>query len=121
MKNQSFAKRHAFALAGLCAALKSEASFRTQAWLAAAAALVLFVVRPPLLWVALCILSAAGVFAAELMNTALEHLADRLHPDQHPSIRLAKDCAAAAVWVMSAAALVVGALTVAVALNLLKP
>jgi undecaprenol kinase len=50
------------------------------------------------------------VLAMELVNTAVEHLADHLHPDQHPRIKIVKDCAAAAVLVTS-----LGALCVAVA------
>ena len=40
--------------------------------------------------------------------TALEALADHLHPQQHPAIGLSKDVAAGAVLVSSVAALVVG-------------
>ena len=119
MKNQSFAQRLAYAAAGFRAAFKTEASFRTQLLLAVMAAVVLALLRPPVVWVALCVVSGAVVLAAELLNTALEHLADRLHPE-HPTIRAAKDCAAAAVLVASIAALVIGLLTVAVGLNLLK-
>ncbi len=54
------------------------------------------------------------------MNTALEHLADRLHPELHPSIRAAKDCAAAAVLIASIAAVLIGVMTVAVALQPVK-
>ena len=43
------------------------------------------------------------------MNTAVEHLADHLHPEIHPSIRIVKDCAAAAVLVAVVGALGVGA------------
>jgi len=57
------------------------------------------------------ILASVGVFAAELFNTAIEHLADHLHPDVHSQIRIVKDCAAAAVLVT-----VLGALGVALAL-----
>ncbi len=59
------------------------------------------------------LLSSAVVIAAELFNTALEGLADALHPHDHPAIRIAKDCAAAGVLVT-----VLGALTVALALAL---
>ena len=62
-------------------------------------------------------MSAALVLGLELVNTALEHLADHLHPETHAEIRIAKDCAAAAVLVASAAAAVVGLLTVAVGLG----
>ena len=67
--------------------------------------------RPSWGWWALCGLASAGVIAAELLNTAIEQLADHLHPELHPSIRLVKDCAAAAVLVA-----VLGALGVAFAL-----
>jgi diacylglycerol kinase (ATP) len=120
MKNQSFAQRLNYAAGGIRSAFRTEASFRTQLLLAVAAASTLALVRPPLVWVALCIVAGAAVLATELVNTALEHLADRLHPEQHPTIRMAKDCAAAAVLVASIAAALIGILTVAVGLHLLN-
>ena len=45
-------------------------------------------------------LTVSFVLAAELVNTAIEHLADHLHPELHPKIKLVKDCAAAAVLVV---------------------
>ncbi len=56
-------------------------------------------------------LASAGVFAAEMFNTAIELLADHLHPEIHPHIRAVKDCAAAGVFIAS-----LGAIAVAVAL-----
>ena len=73
--------------------------------------IVLVAFRPEPLWWALAILASAAVVTTELVNTAIEHLADHLHPEIHPSIRIVKDCAAAAVLVA-----VVGALGVGVAL-----
>lgn len=52
-------------------------------------------------------LAIAGVLTAELFNTALEVLADRLHPEIHEMIGKAKDCAAGAVLVMSACSIVI--------------
>jgi len=49
------------------------------------------------------------VLAAELFNTAIELLADELHPHDSPRIRIVKDCAAAAVLVTVLGALIVGA------------
>lgn len=109
MKNQPFHRRLSFALAGIGAALRSEKSFRTQFAAAIAIVLVLAWLQPAPVWWALIALAIAGVFAAELINTALEALADHLHPEQHPRIKLAKDCAAAAVLVASLAALAVAA------------
>ena len=49
------------------------------------------------------------MLAAELLNTAIEQLADALHPHDSAAIRLVKDCAAAAVLVAVLGALAVGA------------
>ena len=102
-----------FALAGLMHGLRRERSVRFEAvvLLLVVAALVVF--RPEALWWAAVALASAGVLAAELLNTAIEALADHLSPELHPRIRVVKDCAAAAVLVC-----VVGALVVAVALAL---
>ncbi len=109
-KNRPFPQRLGYALAGLRAAWRHERSFRTQGRFALLALLYLLLLRPEPVWWALIGVMVALVLAAELFNTALEHLADRLHPEQHPSIGLAKDCAAGAVWVLSLAALWVAAL-----------
>jgi undecaprenol kinase len=120
MKRQPFWTRLGFALNGIRAAVGGEASFRLQLMLALAASAVLLVLRPPLLWTALFILSASAVLALELLNTALERLADHLHPQRHPAIRAAKDCAAAAVLVASVAALIIGGLIVAMHLGWMR-
>ncbi len=104
-KNQPFRHRLGYALAGLRAAWRHERSFRTQSVFALGALVFLVVVRPAPVWWALVGVMVALVLAAELINTALEHLADHLHPDHHPRIGLAKDCAAGAVLILSAASL----------------
>jgi len=104
MKNKSFHHRLGFALHGIAAGLRAESSLRTQA---AGAVLVLAVLvwrRPGAVWWALLIMNCGAVLAAELMNTALEHALDHLNPQLHPAIKLAKDCAAGAVLVLSLAA-----------------
>jgi diacylglycerol kinase (ATP) len=113
MKNRPFLQRVRFALVGIAYALRAENSFRTHALAAAAALVALLWLRPAPVWWALVLLTIVAVLAAELFNTALEQLADRLHPEQHPQIRIAKDCAAAAVLVVS-----IGAIGVAAALLL---
>jgi diacylglycerol kinase len=120
MKNQLFWKRLGFAVLGIRDTIRSEASFRAQLLLGLAAAVVLALIRPPLVWVALCFMSASIVLAFELVNTALEHLADKVHPERHIAIQRAKDCAAAAVLLASIAAVVIGGLTVAVGLGWLS-
>jgi undecaprenol kinase len=113
LKNQSFAARLRFALAGFVHALAAERSVRIHLLALAAAIAVLVYLRPAPVWWALILLTGSAVIAAELFNTALETLADHLHPELHPQIRIVKDCAAAAVLVLA-----VGALCVAAALAL---
>jgi diacylglycerol kinase len=60
-------------------------------------------------WCAL-LLACGLVVAAELGNTAIEWLADRVTRDREPAIRDVKDAAAGAVLAASLAAAVVGAL-----------
>jgi len=50
------------------------------------------------------------VWSAEAFNTALEYLADALHPERHAGIGRAKDAAAAAVLIAAFGAAVIGML-----------
>ena len=59
---------------------------------------------------ALVALAVAGVWAAELMNTAIEALTDLTSPAYHPLAGKAKDVAAGAVLLAALGALVVGVL-----------
>lgn len=59
---------------------------------------------------ALVALAIAGVWAAELFNTALEALTDLVSPGFHPLAGKAKDIAAGAVLLAAIGALVVGLL-----------
>ena len=115
-KNQPFLLRLRFALAGLGHAVRAENSVKIQIGTLVLVVLALLKLRPPAVWWALVLLASSGVIAAELFNTALEHLADHLHPEVHPSIRVVKDCAAAAVLVAVLGAVAIG---VALAVHLL--
>lgn len=108
VKGQSFNKRLGFALHGLKLAFTRERSFHTQVLAAVAVALALLLIRPAAVWWALLALAVGLVLVAELLNSALETLIDRLHPEVHPAIGAAKDIAAGAVLVASAIAVVVG-------------
>jgi undecaprenol kinase len=107
-KNQSFANRFRFALTGLRFSLRTERSMRVHALVLALVLVALIAFAPSPAWWALVGLACGAVIATELINTAIEHLADHLHPEKHPSIGVVKDCAAAAVLVSSIAAAVVG-------------
>lgn len=105
MKNQPFHKRLSYSLQGIHSAWKQEASFRTQMAMACGVVGTLIVLRPAAIWWALLLMNCGLVLAAELFNTALEATLDHLHPEIHPAIKVAKDCAAGAVLVFSLSAL----------------
>jgi diacylglycerol kinase (ATP) len=109
VKAQSFRARLGFALAGLRIVFRREQSFRIQCGLGLAAAAVTALLRPGWVWAALVALSIGLVLAAELANGAMEYLIDRIHPEIHDEIKYAKDAAAGAVLLTSAAAACVGA------------
>jgi len=114
-KNQPFLSRLRFALAGVTHAVRTEGSLQIQSLVLLGVLIVLARLKPSPLWWALVLLAATSVLAAELFDTAVERLADHLHPDLHPEIRLVKDCAAGDVSIASVGALGVGlALLVAV-------
>lgn len=58
-------------------------------------------------WIAIIIVIAM-VFAAELINTSIEMLTDKVSPDYDPNAGKIKDMAAAAVLIMAIAALITG-------------
>ena len=107
MKNKPFFERLAHALAGVISAWKSEASFRFQC-ITFVAALSLFAwLDPQPVWWLVFIGVSGLVLVTELLNTALEHVIDCLHPEYHPLMKIAKDCAAGAVLIASVTALLV--------------
>lgn len=107
-KNQPFRVRLRFACTGLRYGLRREHSLRFQAVVFVSVLIALIVLRPGALWWALVLIASCTVLAAELFNTALEHLVDHLHPDVHPQVRIVKDCAAAAVLLTVLGAVAVG-------------
>lgn len=85
-----------------------------NAWLHLAAALVVCALGAALglgldswRWLLAAI---AAVWAAETFNSAIETLADAVHPAAHPGIGLAKDLCAAAVLIVALGAAAVGLL-----------
>ena len=107
MKNQPLLNRFQYAAHGIAAALRHESNFRIQVVLGLLAIAVTLALNPPLVWTALVVIMIGAVLAAELVNTALEHALDAAHPDVSPLVKIAKDCSAAAVLVLSITAVVV--------------
>lgn len=108
MKGQGFLRRFGYARAGIAVAFQRERSMRTHGAAVVAVVIFLTLTGAPALWWALVGLAVGLVLVAEMANTAIETLADRLHPGQHPEIGVVKDVAAGAVLVATIVAIVVG-------------
>lgn len=89
---------------------------RTQrnAWIHSVIATVVFFIG---LWLqlslqdwAIIVLTAAFVFSAEFINTAIEAVVDLATEEHHPLAKIGKDVGAAAVLVAALAAILVGLL-----------
>lgn len=106
-KNQNFLSRLRNALHGVSLTFRQEQSFRTQVVFAILAIGVLILLQARPQWWAIFILLITAILALELINTSLENLLDRLHPEHHEKIGMAKDCAAGAVLLMSISSLII--------------
>lgn len=106
MKNQTFFKRFQFAWSGIRTTFGSETSFRQQLLAAMGAYSLLIITHAQMFWWVAFTMVIVLVLALELVNTALEILIDRLHPEQHESIKKTKDCLAGAVLVACFGALI---------------
>ncbi len=94
------------AVNGIINAWKTESSIRIQSYCAFALVVFCLIVRPSILWCTIFLCFSTLVLSLEMLNTALESLLDKLHPDQHPQIGYVKDCAAGAVLIASTGALI---------------
>jgi diacylglycerol kinase len=106
--NNKFFKGFGYAFSGIRDTYKTEPNFRFHFFamiLVILLGLLLSISGVEWLWVFLAI---ALVMAMELINTALEALADSTSAKYNPLIKKAKDAAAAAVLVVSIFALLIG-------------
>ena len=87
-------------LRGLAFAYRSEQAFRHEVFLLLAALPLGIVIAPSPGWYLAMIGVLLVAIAAELLNTAIEKLADEVTADHHPQIGAVKDCGSAAVGVL---------------------
>jgi diacylglycerol kinase (ATP) len=84
---------------GLLAAMRSEAAFRQELVVLTLAVPLAFVVAPDI-WKRLALIAVVlFLVVVELLNTAIEKLADHVTPALHPGIGRIKDMGSAAVGV----------------------
>lgn len=94
-----------YAARGLGCAWREQPNLRIEAGLGVVAVAAAAGLRAPL---APILLACGLVLSAELLNSALETIVDRLYPQADPAAGRAKDLGAAAVLAASLAALLVG-------------
>jgi diacylglycerol kinase (ATP) len=97
-------------LRGLRFAARTEAALREELLALMVAIPLGFFIAPDIAWYVAMIGALLVVLAVELLNTAVEKLADHVTPDFHPKIGVVKDVGSAAVFcTLSLAGLIWGA------------
>lgn len=89
-----------YALAGIMYALRTDYSYRTQAWTVLLVISIAVAVLQPLQQTEILFLGLAYalILITELQNSSFEAALDHMHPDEHDSIGRSKDMAAGAVF-----------------------
>ncbi len=105
-----FVRSFRYAFKGLAFALRYEQSFRVQATIAVLVILLMALFRVSIQEALILVLVISSVLVLELLNTVLEKFIDVLKPRIHYFVEVIKDLMAAAVFVASLGAIIVGLL-----------
>lgn len=97
-----------YALKGALILLRTEASIQVQFALAILCTIAGFYFKISATEWMFQIIAIGIILSAEGLNTAVEEIADFIHPEFHNKIGLIKDLAAGAVFIASIAATIVG-------------
>lgn len=100
-------KSFGYAFQGIAKALKEELHMKIHcmAIVAVLCAGFYFAISP-LEWVA-CIICFGAVLSAEILNSAIEAVVDKISPQRHPLAKKAKDMAAGAVLILAIMSVIV--------------
>lgn len=96
-----------YAFKGLVTLIKTENSIKLQLIIAALVTIAGFYYKISTTEWLIQLVMVAMVMSVEGVNTAIEHIADFVHPEQHKKIGLIKDIAAGAVFIASIIAVIV--------------
>ena len=103
-----------YAYKGACHLLKTEASIQAQFAIGILMTVAGFYFQLSTTEWIIQILVIGSIMTIEAINTAIEEIADFIHPDFHPDfhkkIGLIKDMAAGAVFIFAIAAIIIGLL-----------
>ncbi|WP_062046314.1 diacylglycerol kinase family protein [Bacillus sp. JCM 19034] len=99
-----------YATQGLIYVLKNEQNMNIHLVIAILALIAAYLLSIPFIQLLILLLIIAGMFALEIMNTAIERTVDLVTKEYHPMAKRAKDIAAAAVFIYSLFAVIIGLL-----------
>ena len=99
-----------FAFKGALLLLKNEASIQVQASVAVLVTIAGFYYEISSTEWIIQLLMIAIVLSAEALNSAIEEIADFIHPEQHPKIGYIKDVAAGAVFFAGIVAIIIASI-----------
>lgn len=111
-EHYSMARAFENARAGIVYAFKTQRNVKIELCIGILAVALGFLLRIDVAsWLAI-VVCIGFVFALEIMNTAVESVVDLVSPEYHILAKRAKDCAAGAVYVGAACAVVVEAIVI---------
>ena len=96
-----------YAFKGMLVLIKTEASIKIQIFIAIVVTIAGFYLNISHTEWIVQIAMIGLVMSIEGVNTAIEYIADFIHPDYHPKIGLIKDIAAGAVFIASVVAVII--------------
>jgi len=96
-----------FAFKGMLILIKTEASIKIQVFIALVVTIAGFYFNISTTEWMLQIAMIGLVMSIEGVNTAVEYIADFIHPEHHPKIGLIKDISAGAVFIASIVAVII--------------
>ncbi|WP_418514130.1 diacylglycerol kinase [Corallibacter sp.] len=99
-----------YAFKGALFLIKTESSIQVQVCIGLVMTGIGYVIGlSPTEWIAQT-LTIGIIIAIEGLNTAIEEVANFIHPEHHPKIGLIKDLAAGAVFLFAIIAIIIGAI-----------
>ncbi len=109
-RSRSFFEALAFALRGVATAILRERNIRIQLCVGTIILFMMVLFHVPFHLLAIGVIAVMLILAFEMINTAIELIADMIHPEYSILVRNAKDISAGAVLVVTIAACIVGIL-----------
>ncbi|WP_111684114.1 diacylglycerol kinase [Winogradskyella tangerina] len=97
-----------YAFKGMLILIKTESSIKLQVFIAIIVTIAGFYFEISTIEWIIQIAMIGLVMSVEGVNTAIEYIADFIHPDHHPKIGLIKDISAGAVFIAAVVASIIG-------------